>query len=244
MIDTKEPRQALGAVSPEEVEELLDRFEVVEKENTKLREALAQKVTSETILRDLNVGNGSINASFEGGAVHLFVDALANQFVESGAANYLEMQFHSEATGPLLLTLQRVNGKTPHQLRTEAEKERDTLQAKVEVMEKQEPAGVAGSMPGTSGFTMACFSADEVPVGTKLYTLPGAQPAPSVPECPYPSGWQNLMKHAIEDGAYLARGINEDEPVTENSRAVTMRMVLRLLDVLMAINNAAPEAKP
>ena len=72
----------------------------------------------------------------------------------------------------------------------------------------------------------------------------GKQPAPSVPECPYPCGWQNLLKHAIEDGAYLARSINEDEPVTENARAVTMRMVLRLRDVLMAINNAAPEAKP
>ena len=71
-----------------------------------------------------------------------------------------------------------------------------------------------------------------------------AQPAPSVPECPYPCGWQNLLKHAIEDGAYLARSINEDEPVTENARAVAMRMVLRLRDVLMAVNNAAPEAKP
>jgi hypothetical protein len=57
-----------------------------------------------------------------------------------------------------------------------------------------------------------------------------AQPAPSVPECPYPCGWRNLLKIAIEDGAYLARSINEDEPVTENARAVTMRMVMRLRD--------------
>lgn len=71
-----------------------------------------------------------------------------------------------------------------------------------------------------------------------------AQPAPSVPECPYPCGWRNLLKLAIEDGAYLARSINEDEPVTENARAVTMRTVLRLRDVLMALNNATPEAKP
>ena len=71
-----------------------------------------------------------------------------------------------------------------------------------------------------------------------------AQPAPSVPECPYPCGWRNLLKHAIEDGAYLARSINEDEPVTENARTVTMRTVMRLRNVLMAINNAAPEAKP
>lgn len=75
-------------------------------------------------------------------------------------------------------------------------------------------------------------------------TVATAQPAPSVPECPYPCGWQHLLKHAMEDGAYLARSINEDEPVTEKERAVTMRMVMRLRDVLLAINNAAPEAKP
>lgn len=77
----------------------------------------------------------------------------------------------------------------------------------------------------------------------KLPPAPGAQPAPNVPECPYPCGWQNLLKHAIVDGSYLARSINEDEPVTENARAVTMRTVLRLRDVLMAINNAAPEER-
>ena len=69
------------------------------------------------------------------------------------------------------------------------------------------------------------------------------QPSPSVPECPYPCGWRNLLKHAIEDGAYLARSINEGEPVTENARSVTVRIVMRLRDVLMAINKAAPEAK-
>ena len=71
-----------------------------------------------------------------------------------------------------------------------------------------------------------------------------AQPSPSVPECPYPCGWRNLLKLAIEDGAYLARSINEDEPVTEHARAATMQMVMRLRDVLRAIINAAPEAKP
>lgn len=35
-----------------------------------------------------------------------------------------------------------------------------------------EPVGEAGTMPGTDGFTMACFKAVDVPVGTKLYTAP------------------------------------------------------------------------
>lgn len=32
------------------------------------------------------------------------------------------------------------------------------------------PVGEAAPMPGAEGFTMACFSADQVPVGTRLYT--------------------------------------------------------------------------
>ena len=126
--------------------------------------------------------------------------------------------------------------------------ERDALQAKVEEMEKQEPVaelvdGAFDQYPHLKwrGSYKAIVGAK---LYTKLYLAPGAQPAPSVPECPYPCGWRNLLKHAIEDGAYLARSINEDEPVTENARAVTMRMVLRLRDVLMALNNAATEAKP
>ena len=54
------------------------------------------------------------------------------------------------------------------------------LRAKVEEMEKQEPIGTTGGMPGTAGFTMACFHADKVPIGSKLYALPVAQPAPSI----------------------------------------------------------------
>ena len=132
MINISELRSMVNATQFESfansvINSLLDRLEEVEKENIKLRKALAQKVTSETMLRDLSVGNGSINASFEGGAVHLLVDSLATQFVESGAHNYIEMQFHSEATGPLLLTLQRVNGMTPHELLAKVEKERDIL---------------------------------------------------------------------------------------------------------------------
>jgi hypothetical protein len=37
---------------------------------------------------------------------------------------------------------------------------------------KVEFVGVAANMPGTTGFTIAAFKADEVPPGTRLYTKP------------------------------------------------------------------------
>ncbi|QHE11827.1 hypothetical protein [Burkholderia glumae] len=42
-----------------------------------------------------------------------------------------------------------------------------------------EAVGVADSMPGTSGFTMACFEAAKVPIGTKLYAAANAGEAVS-----------------------------------------------------------------
>lgn len=49
-------------------------------------------------------------------------------------------------------------------------------------VEAKEPVGEAGTMPGTSGFTIACFHADKVPVGTKLYTHAPVQPNDAAPE--------------------------------------------------------------
>ena len=51
----------------------------------------------------------------------------------------------------------------------------EALRAKITEMEKQKPVGTAGGMPGTTGFTMACFHADKVSIGAKLYALPGAK---------------------------------------------------------------------
>jgi hypothetical protein len=58
------------------------------------------------------------------------------------------------------------------------------LQARVAELEsaRGEPVGEVGSMPGTSGFTMAAFKADEVPIGTKLFTTPPAPGAVVLPE--------------------------------------------------------------
>lgn len=177
-----------AATQSDTIIEILDRLEAAEKsdaeslmmyrkargerdalraENDELRKALAQKVTSETMLRDLSVGNGSINATFEGGAAHLLVDSLATQFIESGVHNYIEMQFHSEATGPLLLTLQRVNGATPHELLAKVEKERDILCDRL-VLESQKNSALHEAV------SRACEERDALPAAQALLRVPDA----------------------------------------------------------------------
>lgn len=173
MIDiTEQLRVGLcTGISTVTLESAAKTIERLRSENENLRKALAEKAVSQTMLRELSVGNGSINAAFEGGAAHLLADAFADQFLESEATNYLEVHLHSAATGPLVVTLQRVNGKTPHQLRAEAEKERDALRAKIESMERQEPVALVKWQIGGPVVHLI----GDVKPGDILYALPGAQ---------------------------------------------------------------------
>ena len=127
--------------------------------------------------------------------------------------------------------LARQFGNEADELRTHlsfAKDELNRLRAKIAEMEKQEPAGIAGSMPGTSGFTMTCFSADEVPMGPKLYALPGAQPAPSIPE-----GWKLVPIEPTQE----MRDAWDSSPICEDDDAEFRRAYSEMLA-------AAPEAKP
>lgn len=54
----------------------------------------------------------------------------------------------------------------------EAENAIDNYAIADAVLKVLKPVGEAGSMPGTTGFTMACFYANEVPIGSKLYVVP------------------------------------------------------------------------
>ncbi|HEX7906787.1 MAG TPA: hypothetical protein VF534_01660 [Paraburkholderia sp.] len=75
--------------------------------------------------------DGGLLFGMEGGAAQVFAAALSDQFRDIGAVNYIEMRFQSDDSqiGELLVTMQRVDGKTPHALRLEAERERDHWRA-------------------------------------------------------------------------------------------------------------------
>lgn len=59
----------------------------------------------------------------------LVASMVAGFFVGTGAKNYVEMHCTHEIGGEFTLTMQKRTGKTPHQLRTEAEQQRDELLA-------------------------------------------------------------------------------------------------------------------
>lgn len=110
--------------------EAADMLGSQEKEIALLRAALAEKAVSSTMLREMSVINGGLNMQLEGGAAQLLAETFAEQFRQGGAVNYLEMRFTADELN-LLVTLQRVDGKTPAQLRKEAEQKLSELEDKV-----------------------------------------------------------------------------------------------------------------
>ncbi|WP_410787494.1 DUF551 domain-containing protein [Klebsiella aerogenes] len=70
-----------------------------------------------------------------------------------------------------------------------------------------------------------------------------AQPAPVV-QCPYPCGWDNLNKLAIQDAALVARGLVGGEPTTEAQRQAAISNNDRLLKVISACRAAMLQAEP
>lgn len=64
-----------------------------------------------------------------------------------------------------------------------------------------------------------------------------SQPAPVV-QCPFPCGWDNLNKLAIQDAALVARGLVEGELITEAHRQAAISNNDRLLKVISACRAA------
>lgn len=108
-----------------------ERIAELEGERDKLIQGIAQGLDGQTLLTDLALREGGLYAGIEGGAAGLLAAGFAEQFVEAGGINYVEVSFTHPKTGPLVVTLQRTQGKTPHKLRAEAEAERDQLRAEL-----------------------------------------------------------------------------------------------------------------
>ncbi|EIZ8584096.1 hypothetical protein MQY53_001622 [Salmonella enterica subsp. enterica] len=106
--------------------------------------------------------------------------------------------------------------------------------APVDIDRLQESAYKAGLTAGwnfgiehnSTGFSK-CLAAHE-------YTAP---PAPVV-QCPFPCGWDNLNKLAIQDAAFVARGLVEGETITEEHRQAVIVNNDRLMKIISACRAA------
>lgn len=112
------------------VQQLRAEIERLQAENSSLRDALADKVVDSTKLRAFLPADGGFTIGLEGGPCALLADAFGEQLYTSDAINYLQLTFTSGAypdLGQIVVTLQRCTGKNPHELRIDAEQERDWM---------------------------------------------------------------------------------------------------------------------
>lgn len=83
----------------------------------------------------MTVRNGGLDMQMEGTACRLFAEWFASEFQRSGGVNYIECQFASQEVMPgevIVVTVQRAQGQTPHQLLQSAEREMGDLRADAE----------------------------------------------------------------------------------------------------------------
>ncbi|EPR2810755.1 DUF551 domain-containing protein [Klebsiella pneumoniae] len=105
---------------------------------------------------------------------------------------------------------------------------------------KADSEPVAWLLSGGGAKNVVCFDsgnayADPLREVTPLYRH--AHPAPVV-QCPFPCGWDNLNKLAIQDAALVARGLVEGELTTEAHRQAAISNNDRLLKVISACRAA------
>lgn len=61
----------------------------------------------------ISLKDGGLDISMEGGACKALAELFAEQFIDLGGVNYVELVFDSDKIGPLVVTMQRIDGMTP-----------------------------------------------------------------------------------------------------------------------------------
>lgn len=112
------------------------RIRKLEEEN----KVLQDQVDVFFALKEAHLTGKKMDYDFGGEFVPILANMMYEFFSYSGGENYVEIRLNpkDDRCGPLILTLQRVFGKTPAQLRNEAENEVKTLQKKIEELTKNQ----------------------------------------------------------------------------------------------------------
>lgn len=113
---------------------LIAERDALRQEVGRVSDLLQGKFDKETLLSHLHVQGGSLEMEIQNGAAGALAEYFAALYREIGGSNYAEMTFtskHGGASERYTVRVQRELGKTPHELRAEAEADRDRLAAEV-----------------------------------------------------------------------------------------------------------------
>ena len=84
-----------------------------QKEIKRLHDVIIKQLTSDITIEDLSGNKNGLNMTLAGSPMHLFADAFGHQFIQSGAVNFLTMDFyHDESSEKFEVTMQKVSGES------------------------------------------------------------------------------------------------------------------------------------
>lgn len=86
---------------------------------------VAEYMSEQAFLVHAGVGENSFDWQIRGGACMVLASCFAGQFIGSGATNFLEVGMTHPDIGPFIVTIQKVEGKSPAFLKADADKSRD-----------------------------------------------------------------------------------------------------------------------
>lgn len=110
-----------------EVDALAAKLAEAERERDEAVAAIDPMIT------DMRLANGQIDLVLSGAAMERLASVVAKHFRASGATNYIEMSLFERAppNDRFVVTVQRVQGKSPHDLRAKAEADLTAAQATI-----------------------------------------------------------------------------------------------------------------
>lgn len=88
---------------------------------------LAEYVCKQAFLQGMNVHESTLQLNITGLASQMLAHSFVGQFKGSNATNFLELSFEHPDVGRFTVTMQKVSGKTPGQLKSEAEDQASKL---------------------------------------------------------------------------------------------------------------------
>lgn len=114
--------------------QIIAERDALRQDSARLRSLLDEKFSSETLLTHLHAQGGSLEMEIQNGPAAALAEYFIHLYREVGGTNYIEIAFNAtpdEVPERYTVRVQREMGKTPHELRTEAEADRDRLTAEV-----------------------------------------------------------------------------------------------------------------
>lgn len=130
--DIVQVRSLLDLVATERTE-AASTLVSLQEENARLR-AIAEDKMADTRLVQAGGRGGGFGFDFSGGPIPYIAEYLF-QFIgardEDGPSNYAEIEVNHREFGPMTLTMQRKTGKTPHQLRADADLRAERAEAQL-----------------------------------------------------------------------------------------------------------------